>query len=706
MQGWSELRPVQSEAIEALLGGNDDAIIAAATAGGKTEAAFLPLVSEILNLEGAQDAGFDLVYIAPLKALINDQQRRMESLCLETELAVTPWHGDVAASVKAKAIKRPRGVLLITPESLEALFIRRGQTIPQLFGGVRAVVIDELHTLLDTERGVQLRSLLARLELAVGRSIRRVGLSATLGDMNLARAYLRPGAEEGVTVVKADGGDAELQIQLRGYLKGGSEDDAAEKAVAAHLFEKLRGRDNLVFAGSRGSVEVYADRLRRMTEEMHLPQEFYPHHASLSKEHREFVEQRLKDDRLPTTAVCTSTLELGIDIGDVACVAQIGPPFTVAALRQRLGRSGRRAGHPAILRQYAIEEATDHQSALVDRLKLSLVRSVAMIELLLEGWCEPPKAQSLHLSTLVHQILSVIAERGGASARRLFVTLCEKGPFSAVTPDLFARVLRQLGHPEVSLIEQSEDGSILLGNLGEKLVEHYSFYAVFMTPEEYRILAEGRDLGTLPVDNVLAPGMTIIFSGRRWEVIEVDDLEKVLSVRQSHAGVAPLFGGDPGDIHDEVIDRMRVLFTDDQLPIYLDDTAGELLTDARTAFARSELGKKRIIDTGDNSALLATWCGTAKTWSLGLAFGAEGFKWSVYDGFLEIDGRDTKREVRDVLDFLRAGGTIDLSDQAAALSFEKFHPYLSRDLLLADAKSSRLNLGALPPLAGEILNSI
>ncbi|ADM08199.1 ATP-dependent helicase [Parvularcula bermudensis HTCC2503] len=706
MQGWSELRPVQSEAIEALLGGNDDAIIAAATAGGKTEAAFLPLLSEILNLEVSRDAGFDLVYIAPLKALINDQQRRLESLCLETELAVTPWHGDVAVSVKAKAIKRPRGVLLITPESLEALFIRRGQTIPQLFGGVRAVVIDELHTLLDTERGVHLRSLLARLELAVGRSIRRVGLSATLGDMNLARAYLRPGAEEGVTVVKADGGNAELQLQLRGYLKGGSEDDAAEKAVAAHLFEKLRGRDNLVFAGSRGSVEVYADRLRRMTEEMHLPQEFYPHHASLSKEHREFVEQRLKDDRLPTTAVCTSTLELGIDIGDVACVAQIGPPFTVAALRQRLGRSGRRAGHPAILRQYAIEEATDHQSALVDRLKLSLVRSVAMIELLLEGWCEPPKAQSLHLSTLVHQILSVIAERGGASARRLFVTLCEKGPFSAVTPDLFARVLRQLGHPDVSLIEQSEDGSILLGKVGEKLVEHYSFYAVFMTPEEYRILAEGRDLGTLPVDDVLAPGMTIIFSGRRWEVIEVDDLEKVISVRQSHAGVAPLFGGDPGDIHDEVIDRMRVLFTDDQLPIYLDDTAGELLTDARTAFARSELGKKRIIDTGDNSALLATWCGTAKTWSLGLAFGAEGFKWSVYDGFLEIDGRDTKREVRDVLDFLGAGGTIDLSDQATALSFEKFHPYLSRDLLLADAKSSRLNLGALPPLAGEILNSI
>ncbi|WP_297770590.1 helicase-related protein [uncultured Roseovarius sp.] len=214
----------------------------------------------------------------------------------------------------------------------------------------------------------------------------------------------------------AEGGEAELLLQLQGYISGdeNTETASAPRQIASHLFKHLRGSDNLVFAGSRQSVEIYADQLRNLCEDERLPQEFYPHHASLSRDHRDFVERRLKDGSKPTTAICTSTLELGIDIGDVACVAQIGAPFSVASLWQRLGRSGRRAGQPAVLRQYAVETRLTPDSNYIDRLRLGLIRAVAMIDLLLEGWCEPPKAQALHLSTLVHQILSVIAERGGA----------------------------------------------------------------------------------------------------------------------------------------------------------------------------------------------------------------------------------------------------------------------------------------------------
>lgn len=362
-KGWRELRDIQARAIHAMNGSSADLIIAASTAGGKTEAAFLPLISGILETPSDR-TGFDILYIAPLKALITDQAGRLDDLCDGSGLPVVPWHGDVSASVKKRALKSPRGTLMITPESLEALFVRRNAEIARLFGATRAIVLDELHTILDSERGVQVRSLLARLERSVGRSIRRVGLSATLGDMDMARSYLRPDAADTVQVIEAKGAGGELFLQLKGYVTGAREDgpDSVTDQVASHLFGNLRGSNNLIFAGARGRVEIYADRLRTLCENYHLPQEFYPHHASLSREHRDFVERRLKDPAKPTTAVCTSTLELGIDIGDVTCVAQIGAPFSVSALRQRLGRSGRRSGQAAILRQYVIEATAARQS--------------------------------------------------------------------------------------------------------------------------------------------------------------------------------------------------------------------------------------------------------------------------------------------------------------------------------------------------------
>ena len=218
-QGWRELRDIQARATHVLMDGDADLIVAASTAGGKTEAAFLPLLSQVLD-DPSELSGFDILYVAPLKALITDQARRLDDICRETELPVIPWHGDVPSSTKTRAIKRPRGVLLITPESLEALFIRRGLEIPRLFGATRAVILDELHSVLDSERGIQMRSLLARLEQALNRPIRRVGLSATLGDMGLAKAYLRPDSPEEVNDVVAAGGGAELQLQLRGYVTG------------------------------------------------------------------------------------------------------------------------------------------------------------------------------------------------------------------------------------------------------------------------------------------------------------------------------------------------------------------------------------------------------------------------------------------------------------------------------------------------------
>lgn len=698
-KGWRELRDIQARATHQILTKNEHLIVAASTAGGKTEAAFLPLLSNVLDHEGPAGSGFDLVYIGPLKALINDQCKRLEDICAETELRVTPWHGDVSASIKSKAEKQPSGILLITPESLEALFVRKGNSIPHLFGRTRAFIIDELHTFLDTERGVHLRSLMARLELSIGRRVRKVGLSATLGDISLAKAYLDSDRPDQVEDIIAQGGEAELHMQLRAYISGGEEDDAALRAISDHLFDRLRGSNNLIFAGSRGRVEDVADRLRRKSEEERLPNEFYPHHASLSKEHREFVEERLKSAALPTTAICTSTLELGIDIGDVTCVAQIGAPFTVAGLRQRLGRSGRRAGQPAILRQYAIETQIDQDSHFTDRLRLGLVRSVAMINLLLSGWCEAPNRRALHLSTFVHQILSIIAERGGASAKRIFATLCDKGPFRSIEPALFVSVLRHLGSPDVALIEQSEDGMLLLGKTGEKIVEHYSFYAVFKTPEEYRIVHHGKTLGTLPIVQVLAPKMALIFSGRRWEVLSVEEADKTILVKPAPSGRPPKFGGEPGLIDDRVIEEMRGVYLGDDIPNYLDETAAGLLCEARRNFKLLGLKTKRILSTGETKSLLATWQGSVKSNTLALALTAKGFTVTAYDGMLDIEGKKAECSLEAALVEIQAAETPYIFTSSTNLIYDKFHPYLSSELLQQDAMSGRLDLNALPTLA-------
>jgi ATP-dependent Lhr-like helicase len=313
-----------------------------------------------------------------------------------------------------------------------------------------------------------------------------------------------------------------------------------------------------------------------------------------------------------------------------------------------------------------------------------------MIDLLLEGWCEPPKPQALHLSTLVHQILSIIAQRGGAPANILYSVLCREGPFRQVTKAMFTDVLRALGHPETGLIEQTDGGLLLLGQNGERLVEHYSFYAVFKTPEEYRLVSNGRDLGTLPIDNILSPGMMLIFSGRRWLVQEVHDREKVIMVKPAKAGVPPVFGGDPGEIHDKVIARMFDVLEADTKPLYMDANSLEMLEEARLNYERMGFTDASLVNLGEETTIIATRVGTMKTTTLVLALRGFGFSVEQYDGFLQVEAGDETPPLTEVLKRIGEGEDVDLFAGAGNLLTEKFHPYLTRELLELDAISSKL----------------
>lgn len=614
-QRWSELRDVQEQAIHAILGGEGDAIVSAVTAAGKTEAAFLPICSSLL--EDGASAGVQVLYVGPLKALINDQWRRLDGLCESLDIAVHRWHGDVTQSARQKLIRKPNGILLITPESLEALFVRRGSDVGRIFAGLRFIVIDELHAFIGSERGMQLQSLLHRLERVLRRRVRRIGLSATLGDMNLAADFLRPPNRRASApaIVKSDEAGTGAKLRLYGFrrpLREETDDedeteDETGRSIAQHLFKNLRGSNNLVFANARSRVELYTDLLSRMCETSRLPQEFFAHHGSLSRELRFDVEDWLKRGERPLTVICTSTLEMGIDIGAVKSVAQIGRPPSVASLRQRLGRSGRR-GEPAILRVYIQEESVAPGSPPQDAIRATLVETIAMIELLLAKWVEPPQGEMLHGSTFVQQLLSLIAQYGGITAQDAFAMLCESGPFQHLTRAMFKPLLRELAARD--LIRQESDGLLLHGAKGERIVNHHDFYSAFMSPDEYRLVTAGRELGTLPIDNPVAEGSFLIFAGRRWRVASVDSEKHVIDLEPAAAGRVPVFDNRAaGVVHDRVRQEMRALYTSDETPAYLDREAADLLREGRENFARAGLDRTNLIACADG-ALYFPWLGT------------------------------------------------------------------------------------------------
>ena len=611
-QNWHELRDVQEEAIHAILDGGRDIILASPTASGKTEAAFLPICSQ---LAGDPNGSVRALYVSPLKALINDQFPRIERLCEHLDIPVHRWHGDVSASPKRALLKHPSGILLITPESLEALFVLRGHEIARVFSQLAYIVVDELHSFLGAERGRQMQSLLHRLETAIGRRAQRIGLSATLGESRLAADFLRPGHADTVQVItsQADGQDA--KIQLRGYAPPphddtptvcGEADAAVQNDIALHLFDTLRYEHHLIFPNRRQEVELYADRLRELCEANGLPPLFLPHHGSLSKILREEAEARLKDDARPASLICTTTLELGIDVGIVASVAQIGVPPTVASLRQRVGRSGRR-GDPPILRVYITEEDTGADAAPQDAIRANLVQSIATIQLMLARWTEPPLDNAPHPSTLVQQTLSYIAQCSGATAAELWRVLCHTGPFASVDQRAYGAFLRCLaGH---GLLMQSGDGTLLLGGRGEWLVNNYHFYAAFSHSEEYRLLTtSGQTLGTLPVTRLPQRNRHIIFAGRRWKIVNVDaDTKTILLTATEKWGLVD-FDGIGGLVHDRVRQEMRRLYMSEDVPRFLDPNARLLLAQGRERFASYRLDRQPLVQHGEDTVLFC-WRG-------------------------------------------------------------------------------------------------
>ena len=716
--GWTDLKDAQEQAIPLLLAGERDLIIAAATASGKTEAAFFPILTRILDVKEPSS----VLYISPLKALINDQWGRLAGLCETLAIPVVPWHGDISASRKRAFRKDPRGCLLITPESLEGLLMREGHALTGVLGNLRYIVIDELHAFLDTERGKQLQSLMHRIDVALVRRVPRVGLSATLGDMRLAAGFLRSDAVDQVDIVESGAGNQELKVIVKGFqdvparlpaAEPQSLDRAAEElaeeevaspatlAIGTHLFATLRGSNNLVFPNSRSRVELYADQLRRACERMGVPNEFWPHHGSLSKEVREETERALKAGDRPATAIATTTLELGIDIGAVKSIAQIGPAPSVASLRQRLGRSGRRRGEPAILRCYCLEKAAGPDLSISDQLRESLLQTIAQIQLLTEHWFEPPRTQSLHLSTLVQQLLSLIAQYGGLSPATAWALLVASAVFPGCSQAEFVGLLRSLG--EKDILMQDSSGLLLHGPLGEQIVNHYSFLAAFVSNEEFRVVCRGRQLGTLPLDRPIAADSFLIFAGHRWRVVGCYPEEKLIDVVPGGGGRVPGFDGMGGKVHDRVRLVMRDLLRTSAVLRFLDDTAQAQLGEARRAYRRLNLDEKAVIATGADVEVF-TWLGDWVNDTLVLMLDAKNLV-STNDGLCLTVHRAEKTSVVQALREIASAPPPAAEALAARVENkvrEKWDSLLPDDLLCRNYASSELDIAGAVAAAAAI----
>ena len=611
-----------------------------------------------------------------------------------TDIYVTPWHGDISQSVKSKSKRNPSGIVLITPESLESLLIRESGWLQRAFSALKYIVIDEFHAFIGTERGQHLLSLLNRLDSLlqeIENPAPRIALSATLGNLDEIPKALRQNTKIPCKIIKSDKAQSELKFRVQGYVDPKENDDVpADYKICDDLYKFCRGGSHLVFANTRKRTEKISAQLRDLCEQDVVPNEFFPHHGSLHKSLREELEARLQKDHLPTTAICTMTLELGIDIGKVNSVIQVTAPHSVASLRQRLGRSGRR-GSPAILRMLIAEREIHAKSKVVDKLRIELLQCLAMTRLLIMyKWYEPADMGNFHFSTLLHQILALTAQWGGIRADQVYRLLCKNGCFNNVTIEQFKKLLSHMG--KESLITQLSSGELVLGLQGEFLTNNYNFYTVFKTPEEFRVISGNKTLGTLPVYSLILEGQHIIFTGRRWKVESIDTDQKTIHVSPHKGGKPPLFNGQEGGmVHDLVRQEMLRIYENEDYKIlsnngpvdYLNATAKELFYEGLEFFKVASLKDHRIFEN-DGCVYIVPWMGDKIVNTITTMLVKSGCKPYTLAGVIEVE----KTTLKKVIDCLKAFceknnlTNTELATYVPEKRIEKYDYFLPESLLI------------------------
>ena len=557
--GWSELRPVQELAGEVLLAGKN-AIILAPTAGGKTEASIFPFLAGMIE---APPSGMALLYVAPLRALLNNQAERLglyaEMIGLERFL----WHGDVGSAARQRFLRSPAEILMTTPESLEVMLL--SPRVPQraLFAGLRYVVIDEIHALAGSDRGAQLLSVLERIADLATADVQRAGLSATVGNPAALLGWIEGSSQRAGAVDDPPRATARRQVLVA---HRGDPDQLAEDAARL-----AKGSKSLFFCQSRSTTEGVAEAMRRYGTRV------FVHHSSVSREERALAEEQFSSGA-DSCIVCTSTLELGIDIGDLDRVLQANAPDTVGSFLQRLGRTGRRAGQVANT-TFFCEDAE------------SVLQAAGLVQLAKRGWVEDVVFSRRCWPVLIHQLLAMSLAGDGREVQGIgreaaWAHLSRIPDFAGIHRAELDRLA------EWMLLDGSlrmASGRLVLGPKAEHRFGRRNFmelYAVFSSPQSYTVqTADGQPVGSLAqdfVDRLEDDVSCFLLAGRPWVVLAIRHEDRRVVVGPAPKGKEPTWGGFlPGFLGFEICQEVQAMLRAGTAPAFLDPVAAASFEDYR-----------------------------------------------------------------------------------------------------------------------------
>ena len=607
---WEQLRPIQIAAISRILNTNDNYILASRTASGKTEAAFLPILSKV----NFNDEGVQVLYISPLIALINDQFYRVEELCRNLEVSVVKWHGEANKTLKDRLIKDPTGVVLMTPESLEAMFVNRPYNVKHLFSNLKFVVIDEIHSFIGTDRGIQLKSLLSRLQDINNSRFNVIGLSATIGDYDEAKKFT---GDELNTKVLLDKTSKEINAKFRYFKNDGRE---LPLDLLKNLYLETKDNKVLIFPNSRGRAEEVAVKLKKISERVKGHPYYFSHHSSVDKEVREYVEYFAKNnDRKSFCISCTSTLELGIDIGNVDEVVQIDATHSVSSLIQRVGRSGRKDDAASNLFLYATNQ-------------WSLLQSLACWLLYKEGFIEPPSISTKPYDLLLHQALSIVKGYSGIAVPDLISGLKRNFAFKEIDKNEITEILNYL--IETDLLEKIQN-EVIIGIEGEKIVNGRDFYSVFKSEENFKVGSAGNTIGELPISPQIKEGENVLLAAKIWKITYIDFDAKKIEVIPAKDGKPPLFSGGSGAIDRKIREKMLEILYSNSAYNVLEESASEEIRVMRNDFSIfkiNDLQVERALLISEKNLQMFTFTGTKINRTIQLLLKLSGIESNFDDG--------------------------------------------------------------------------
>jgi len=552
--GWSSLRPVQEEAGKALLAGSN-AVILAPTAGGKTEASMFPTLSGLVT-DPADGVG--AIYVAPIKALLNNQAERLGKYTQMVGLDRFVWHGDTPTNERQAFLKEPVELLMTTPESLEVMLVSRRVNEHTLFADLRTVVIDEVHAVAGTDRGAHLISVIERLAKVSKHDVQRVGLSATVGNPEAILEWLKGSSARQGQVVDPPKNPGRRQILIT---KREDLTDIAEDAVRV-----ARGAKSLFFCQSRATTEAVAEHMSRSGIDV------FVHHSAVSKEERQHAEERFHSGG-DACIVCTSTLELGIDVGDLNKVLQAEAPTTVGSFLQRMGRTGRRGDDPANTTFFC--ESSE-----------GVLQAIALVELAKAGWVEDVDVLTRCWPVLIHQLLAMALARDGITPEDAWAHLSTVPDLRGIHRAEFDRLVHWMLRDQ-SLVLAS--GLLVLGPTAERRFGRRNFmelFAVFSSPQTYSVQTpSGQPLGTLNqgfVDRLVDGVSCFLLSGRPWAVRFVHHDDRRVVVDPAPRGRQPTWGGFiPQFLGRGLCHKILDVLTSDQQYGYLTPDAAHTLQEQR-----------------------------------------------------------------------------------------------------------------------------